>query len=123
MKNTINKKDIDIILESLYKLQRKISTVVLSIKLENETHVPDLMTRVRILPGVAVVGQKEKVSRYMDGDAMLVVSIKYLPRTDEIYGSIKHLSKMIKKLPGVKSISVDTFNKKRITLKGQKIIF
>ena len=123
MKTTVTKKDLSLIAESLYKLQRKISTAVLTIKLESETHVPDLMTRVRILPSVAVVGQQEKVARYVDGDAMLTISVKYLPRTSEIYGSIKNLAVMIKRLPGVKSITVDTFNKKIITLRGQKIIF
>ena len=119
----ITKKDLEIIAESLYKLKRKIANVVLSLKLENETHVPDLMTRIRILPGVAVVGQQEKVARYMDGDAMLTCSIKYLPRTDQIYGGVKYLSQMIKKLPGCKSIVVELYNGKKITLKGQKIIF
>ena len=121
--NNINDRDVKIIIESLYKLQRKISTAVLILKLENETHVPDLMTRIRILPGVAVVGQKEKVERFMDGDAMLNLSVKYLPRTDEIYGSLKFLSGMMKKLPGVKSITVESFNKKRITIRGKKLIF
>ena len=93
------------------------------VKLESQTHVPDLMTRIRILPGVAVVGQKEKVARFMDGDAMLNLSVKYLPRTDEIYGSLKYLSGMMKKLPGVKSITVESFNKKRITIRGKKLIF
>jgi len=30
---------------------------------------------------------------------------------------------MIKNLPGVKSITVDKYNKKKITLRGNKIIF
>ena len=123
MPNTITKKDLQILSESLYKLQRKISTTVLVTKLESDTHVPDLMTRIRILPGVAVVGQKEKVEKYMDGDSMLSMSIKYLPRTDEIYSGLKHLSKMIKKLPGVKSVTIELFDKKKINLKGEKIIF
>ena len=121
--DNLTKKDINILIESIYKLTRKISTTVLTVKLENETHVPDLMTRIRILPGVAVVGQKEKVSRFMDGDAMLNLSIKYLPRTDEIYNGLKHLSNMIKRLPGVKSVTIGSFNKKKITIRGQKIIF
>jgi hypothetical protein len=119
----LNKKEMYALFESIYKLQRKISTAVLVLKLESETHVPDLMTRIRILPGIAVVGQKEKVERFMDGDAMLNLSIKYLPRTDQIYNGLSHLSKMIKKLPGVKSVSVESFNKKKITLKGNKIVF
>ena len=121
--SNVSDKDFSLVIESLYKLQRKISTAIVTCKLESETHVPDLMTRIRILPSVAVVGQKEKVARFVDGDAMLTISVKYLPRTSEIYASLKHLSTMIKRLPGVKTISVDEFNKKRITLKGQKIIF
>jgi hypothetical protein len=81
------------------------------------------MTRIRILPTVAVVAQADKVARFMDGDAMLTISIKFLPKTTEIYSSIKKLSAMIKNLPGVKSISVDKYNKKKITLRGSKIIF
>ena len=110
-------------MESLYKLERKLAAAVVTLKLENQTHVPDLATKIRILPGVAVVGQKNKVARFMDGDALLMLSIKYLPQTDEIYGSLKEISGLIKKLPGVKSITVESFNKRKITLKGQKIIF
>ena len=109
--------------ESLYKLEQKIATAVMTLKLERDTHVPDLMTRIRILPGVAIVAQKDKVARFMDGDAMLPISVKYLPKTSEIYTSVKNVATMIKKLPGVKTISVSEFNKKMITLKGKKIIF
>jgi len=110
-------------MESTYKLERKLSSTVVTLKLENQTHVPDLATKIRILPGVAVVGQKTKVARFMDGDALLTLSVKFLPQTDEIFRSLKDLSHLIKKLPGVKTVSVETFNKRRITLKGKKIIF
>jgi len=110
-------------MDSLYKLERKLSSTVVTLKLENQTHVPDLATKIRILSGVAVVGQKEKVARFMDGDALLMLSIKYLPKTDEIYGSLKDLSSLIKKLPGVKTVTVESFNKRKITMKGRKIIF
>ena len=119
----LNVTDLERIAESLYKLEKKIATAIVTLKLETETHVPDLMTRIRILPSVAVVGQTEKVERYMDGDALLTMSIKYLPRTSEIYGSLKSLCQMMKKLPGVKAVTVDMYNKKKITLRGQKIIF
>ena len=119
----IKKEDLEIIRESLYKLERKITTTTLVLKLEKDTHVPDLMTRIRILPSVAVVAQVNKVARYADGDAMLDVSIKYLPRTSEIYRSIKKLADMIKKLPGVKTITVEKYNKKNILLRGKKIVF
>ena len=72
-----------------YKLKRKLATAVVTLKIENEVHVPDLMTRIRILPGIAVVGQKDKVARFADGDGLLPLSIKYLPQSDEIYQSLK----------------------------------
>jgi hypothetical protein len=100
-----------------------VSSSTLTLRLENETHVPDLMTRIRILPTVAVVAQADRVARFADGDAMLTISIKFLPKTSEIYSSVKKLSGMIKNLPGVKSITVEKYNKKRITLRGNKIIF
>jgi hypothetical protein len=106
-----------------YKLKRKIVTAVVTLKIENEVHVPDLMTRIRILPGVAVVGQKDKVARFADGDGLLPLSIKYLPQSDEIYTSLKDISNLIKKLPGIKTVAVQSFNKRNITMKGQKLIF
>lgn len=116
-------RDIEIILESLYKLEKKVMSVSMTLKLETETHVPDLMTRIRILPSVAVVAQRDKVARFMDGDAQLAVSIKYLPKSTEIYASVKKLALMIKRLPGVKSITIDTYDKKKLTLRGKKIVF
>lgn len=106
-----------------YKLKRKLATAVVNLKIENETHVPDLMTRIRILPGIAVVGQKDKVARFSDGDGSLLLSIKFLPESDEILKSLKDMSTLVKKLPGVKTVAVVTFNKRQITLDGKKIIF
>jgi hypothetical protein len=116
-------KALELIIESAYKLERKLSTCVMTLKLERETHVPDLMTRIRILPSVAVVAQKDKVARFFDGDAQLKIGIKFLAKTDDILKSIKQLAKMIKGLPGVKIISIDEFNKRKLTLKGSKIVF
>jgi hypothetical protein len=111
------------ILESLYKLDKKVSDSLLSLKLERDTHVPDLMTRIRVLPSVAVVGQKAKVRRFFDGDAQLFLGVKYLPETEDILKSVKTLSMMIKTLPGVKSVAVLQHNKKKIQKDGKKLIF
>ena len=116
-------KNSDLFVESLYKMKSAIARAVITIRLENETHIPDLMTRVRILPSVAVVGQKEKVDRYMDGDARLSVSVKFLPNSNQVYASLKELCTMIKRLPGVLSITVESYDKRKITLRGEKLIF
>lgn len=117
------KNNTDLFVESLHKLKNKIATTVITLRLERDTHVPDLMTRVRILPSVAVVGQKEKVDRFMDGDARLAISVKFLPKSSQVYVSLKEICTMIKRLPGVLSITVETYDKRKVTLRGQKIIF
>ena len=106
-----------------YKLKRKLAMAIVNLKIENETHVPDLMTRIRILPGIAVVGQKDKVARFSDGDGSLLLSIKYLPESDEIYSSLEDMSKLVKKLPGVKTVAIVSFNKRNILMNGKKLIF
>ena len=116
-------KKLEYIIESLYRMEKKLSKCVLTLKLERETHVPDLMTRIRILPGVAVVAQKDKVARFFDGDAQLQISCKYLSKFDDILESLRQIGKDIKKLPGVKSVAVDSFEKNKITLKGRKVVF
>jgi len=116
-------KNTDLFVESLHKLKNKIAKTVVTLRLERDTHVPDLMTRIRILPSVAVVGQKEKVDRFMDGDARLAISVKFLPKSAQVYVSIKELCTMIKRLPGVLSITVETYDKRKVTLRGEKIIF
>ena len=113
----------NLVIESLYKLEKKLDKSILSLKLERDTHVPDLMTRIRILPTIAVVGQKAKVRRFFDGDAQLFISVKYLPKSDDIMQSLSSLSNMVKTLPGVKSVAVLMHNKNKITKDGKKLIF
>ena len=116
-------KKLEMIIESLYRMEKKLSKCILTLKLERETHVPDLMTRIRILESVAVVAQKDKVARFFDGDAQLQISCKYLSKYDDIFESLKQIGSAIKKLPGVKSVAVDSFDKNKITFKGKKVVF
>ena len=116
-------KNTDLFVESLHKLKSKIARSAITIRLEKDTHIPDLMTRIRILPSVAVVGQKEKVDKFMDGDSRLTISVKFFPKSLQVYISLKELCTMIKRLPGVISITVETYDKRKVTLKGEKIIF
>tara|TARA_A100001011_G_scaffold314493_1_gene332657 strand:- start:2629 stop:3000 length:372 start_codon:yes stop_codon:yes gene_type:complete len=123
MKKLTKQERLEDLIEAAYKLERKLSSCVMTLKLERETHVPDLMTRIRILPSVAVVAQKDKVARFFDGDAQLQINVKYLSRTDDILESITALSKMVKNLPGVKMVAIDDFNKRKLTQQGKRIIF
>ena len=51
------------------------------------------------------------------------LTINYAPQTDEIYKSLKDLAVMLKKLPGIKTIAIVSFNKRNITMQGKKLIF
>ena len=117
-----NIKELENLIESLYRLEKKLSPCVLTLKLERETHVPDLMTRIRILPGVAVVAQKDKVARFFDGDAQLQISVKFLAESKSLLNNIKKICKQVKSLPGVKTVAVESFQKQKITFKGRKIV-
>lgn len=110
------------LIESAYKLERKLSNCVMTLKLEIDTHVPDLMTRIRVLPGVAVVAQKDKVARFFDGDSQLKIIVKYLPENDDIISSINGVGQAIKELPGVIAVVIHEYNKRKITLKGKRIV-
>tara|TARA_B100000287_G_C20021425_1_gene538700 strand:+ start:91 stop:474 length:384 start_codon:yes stop_codon:yes gene_type:complete len=112
-----------IINESEFKLKREIVKTTLRLTCLEDTHVPDLMTRVRILPSVAVVGQKERVVRPTGGNVTLTLYVKYLPTVSEtLYESLVSLSKKIKSLPGVEVVSVVTVDGRSVLFKGEKIV-
>ena len=113
----------DIFIENIYRLKHKLFRVVAVITLDYETHVPDMMTRMRSLSGFAVVGQTEKVERIQGGSARITLSIKYLPQSDEIYENLDEMASRIKSLPGVRNIKILTYNKRPILKKGKPLIY
>jgi len=116
-------KSLDLYVENIYRLKFKLFRAVILLNLEYEAHVPDLMTKMRALPGFAVVGQTEKVDRFHGTGARLALSIKYLPESDDIYKNIEEMSMLIKKLPGVKGIKVLEYNKRPILKNGKPILY
>ena len=113
----------DIFVENIYRLKFKLFRAVVLVTLDYETHVPDMMTRMRSLPGFAVVGQTEKVERIQGGSARVALSIKYLPQSDEIYNNLDEMADRIKKLPGVKNLKILTYNKRPILKNGKPLIY
>ncbi len=115
--------NLDRFVENIYRLKFKLFRSLILLNLEYETHVPDLMTRMRALPGFAVVGQTEKVDRFQGGGARLALSIKYLPDSDDLYKNVEKMSLAIKALPGVKGVKVIQYNKKPILKNGKPILY
>ena len=113
----------DIFVENIYRLKFKLFRAVILVSLDYETHVPDMMTRMRSLPGFAVVGQTEKVERIQGGSARITLSVKYLPQSDEIYNNLDEMAERIKNLPGVRNIKVLTYNKRPILKNGKPLVY
>ena len=109
--------------ETGHRLKRDLVKCTMRLILEEDTHVPDTLTRIRILPLVSVVAQRDKVVRPEHANAVLVLYVKFLPRVNmTTYQNLKSLATMIKGLPGVKVVSILSIDGKIVTHKGQKIV-
>ena len=109
--------------DSEFRLKTDIVKASIRLTCTQDTHVPDLLTRIRVLPSVAVVGQKERVVRPSKGRATLIIYIKYLPTVSETsYESVVSLSRKVKSLPGVEVVSVVSIDGRAVMYKGEKIV-
>ena len=76
-----------------------------------------------MLPTVAVVGQKSKVQRVPGSSASLSIYVKFLPKsTGNLYGNLKSLGKMMKSLPGIRSIKVLTVGDRKVSFQGKPVV-
>jgi len=104
------------------RLQKELVNVTLRLIMEPEAHVPDTLTRIRVLPTVSVVGQKEPVERTPKGSTFLIIYVKFLPSTNNDYKNLLHLGKLIKSLPGIKIVRVLSVGGKTVLYKGKPLV-
>jgi len=103
------------------RLKRELINITCRLKMEKEAHVPDTLTRIRVLPTVSVVGQTEPVLR-SGSDTALEIYVKFLPKSGSDYNNLKALAKLIKSLPGIKIVTILTLNNRKVTYQGQSIV-
>jgi hypothetical protein len=117
------KRLIRVLLEVDLRLKISLSKATFKLILHPDGHVPDTLTRIRVIKGVSVVGQGSKVERHPKGNSILVVYVKFLPdsRLSE-YENVYELSKKIKKLPGIEIVRVISINNRRVIHKGKPIV-
>jgi hypothetical protein len=108
--------------QDMYRLNKELVKATLRLAMDENAHVPDTLTRIRILEGVAVVGQGEKVVRKKKGRTFLDVYVKYLPGSSEIIKDLVMLAKKIKKLPGIQVIKILTVGGRDVLVKGKPIV-
>ena len=103
------------------RLKKDLMNVTMKLTMTKEAHVPDTLTRIRVLPSVAVVGQDEPVNR-SGGTTKLEIYVKFLPTAENTYASLQTVGKLIKGLPGIKMIKMISVGGRPILWKGQAII-
>tara|TARA_R110001583_G_scaffold115531_1_gene266026 strand:+ start:6497 stop:6877 length:381 start_codon:yes stop_codon:yes gene_type:complete len=118
----------EFIIESLLReyeetrLDKSLTNVTLRVSIDSETHIPDTMTRIRVLPTVAVVGQTSPINRTESNIAKLECYVKFLPNTSEVYRNLLNLAKLIRSLPGVKMVKILTLDNKVVSYKNKPIV-
>jgi hypothetical protein len=104
------------------KLDQTLMHVNLKLTMRKGAHVPDTLTRIRILPTVSVVGQIDRVVRRPVGSTTLQVYVKFLPAGPDVYDNIKRLSDLIKKLPDMEIVKVLAVDDQAVLYKGRPIV-
>ena len=103
-------------------LTSKLVKIDVSIKMQEDAHVPDTMLLIRCLPMVAVVGQSDRVERSHATGTVLDLYIKFLPKHGTLYKNLVDLCKLIKKLPNVRHTKVERVGGRVVTYKGSPIV-
>ena len=103
------------------RIENRILNTEMRLHLTQDVYVPDLLTRIRILPTVAVVGQTERVRRTDYGFVILDIYVKFLPLTRKLSDSITKLAKMVRTIPTVTSVEILKVNNREITINKKHI--
>jgi len=124
----IDLKSLENIIESIVlneyeetRLDKSLTNVNCILKLDKKVHVPDTLTRIRVLPTVSVVGQRSPVERSESG-AKVEVYVKFLPNSSDTYKNIINIAQLIKALPGINLVRVTELDGKKVAYKGKPII-
>lgn len=111
-----------ILREADYRLKKSLMNVKVRIQMDPDVHIPDLLTRIRILASVAIVNQTMKTMRTQDGREFIEVIVKFMPNTDGAYTNLLTMAKMIRAMPGIKSVRVVDLSGKPVTFEGNPIV-
>jgi hypothetical protein len=108
--------------QSATRLTREQMKITCRLIMQADAHVPDTLTRIRALPMVTVVGQKEPVDRTAKGNTVLEVYVKFLPSSAGPYKNLTSIAKLVKRLPGIKIVRVISVEGRPVSYKGQPIV-
>lgn len=101
-----------LVLESVSNEDLSLVSVVLLFRKGQEPDIPDVMTEIRIMPGVAIVRQTDPSMISPTGRDAVVLDIKFYSGDKEkgLLGAIQDLAKAIKRIPGIDIVRVYKIN-------------
>ena len=99
-----------------YRLNKDLVKAGLRLAMDENSHVPDTLTRIRVL------GQGEKVIRKKRGRTFLDIYVKYLPTSEDPLKDLIRIIKEIKSLPGLQTIKILTLGGRELLRKGTPIV-
>ena len=108
--------------EADFRLKRTLMNIKVRLTIDPDAHIPDTMTRIRILASVSIVSQTMRSQKLSDGREYVELSIKFMPNSDGAYKNLMTIAKLIKTMPGVKSVRVLELSGKPVTFQGQPIV-
>ncbi|MHA2021274.1 MAG: hypothetical protein ACW96N_06135 [Candidatus Thorarchaeota archaeon] len=85
---------------------------------KGDVQVPDIMTNIRVAPGVAIVRQTEPIVRLGQHRDILRLELKYMPSSADLRSTIETIGKEIKDVPGVEIVKVTKVGGRPILQKG-----
>jgi hypothetical protein len=90
--------------------------------LDRDASVTDTMTVIRVLQGVAVVGQTDHSLRSKLGRTVLPIKIKFLPGKGDMASNLNKLSHAIKKVANVRVVKIIKINDKPFLVNGKPLV-
>jgi hypothetical protein len=90
--------------------------------LDRDASVTDTMTVIRVLQGVAVVGQTDHSLRSKLGRTVLPIKIKFLPGQGDMALNLNKLAHAIKKVAKVRVVKIIKINDKPFLVNGKPLV-
>jgi hypothetical protein len=107
-----------------HKLNQPLVKVGVIITVESKVHVADMLTKIRALEGFVIVNSKEKIERPEHGaEFSFIVSVKYLPDGSDVYKMLEEMGKLLKIIPGLKTVRFVSAGERKIVKDGKPIVF
>jgi hypothetical protein len=108
--------------DETFRLSRDLMNAICIFSLDGKIHVPDMLTRIRVLPTIAVVGQKSKVKRVDHGSARLKIYVKFLPDEGSVLDNLKNLGSLLKSVPGIKTVKFLTVGGRDVLVNKKPLV-